>query len=78
MGRISGLPEGRVDTRNCNDARGTYNSYFVTYSCKYITTDIFPQFGATVREEELLASATAGVGCSEGLIRSPSGEIAKQ
>lgn len=75
MGRFSGLPEGRVDTRNCRDASGISNSYFVTYSCKYVTTDILPQFGATAGEEELPASATAGAGGSAGLT---GGELANQ
>lgn len=78
MGRFFGLPVGRVNTRNCTDARGIYNSYFVTYSCKYVTTDIFPQFGATAGEEELPASATAGAGGSAGLTGPPSGEPASQ
>lgn len=63
--------------RNYNGARGTYNSYFVTYTCKCYP-DIFPQVRATVGEEELPASASAGAGCSVGLIRPPSVRIANQ
>lgn len=67
MGRVSGLPEGRVDTRNCTDARGIYNSYFVTYSCKYVTTDISPNVEQLQGRKNCLPLPLLELGVQRGL-----------